>query len=423
MKVLLVNCALIVLLLVALEVVLTVFRPIGTYYIESEAPGWRWKDSPYRTAILMEGRRGGNFWEPNETNQLGLRGQDIIYDNDTRVVLLVGDSQIEAPTSRREEMPERILEQALNKHAQKKFKVFSIAASGWSQDQQLLALQEYFTRFRADLVLLWHTPANDFWENAFPDRSTTSASQPAGHLKPVFALAEAASDDVELFEFGRRSPLVNVMRRSNVGRGVLVFLSRVGFFRFDNDAALRQWLDKIPTGLGHSSVEEAQCPTQKVPVWKFVYDYDQYAGGAVTLESDEAIEESRSHLTPFLETLSPRDKYAKQITRALLKKIKRLAETNGAKLQVFAPEFKLGGKVHFSEARCVVHRGAFFRINPDLLAPITEWKDEVNFEKVPIEIAPYGMSSITVDRRSDAHLNFFGNKLVMEKIVDMVNSQ
>ena len=63
-------------------------------------------------------------------------------------------------------------------------KVFSIASAGWGQDQQLVWLKKYFEQFRADAVVVWTTPVNDYWENTFIDRSVTTE---AGKLKPTFA--------------------------------------------------------------------------------------------------------------------------------------------------------------------------------------------------------------------------------------------
>jgi len=154
-------------------------------------------------------------------------------------------------------------------------------------------------------------------------------------------------------------------------------------------------------------------------MWKVIDDYDGYADRLITVESDEAIEESRSHITPFLETLSLRDEYTRRITRALLRQIKALAEMNGAEFRVFAHEFRFYGVPFFSGVRCVKRGNRFFRVRPDLLASITEWRNEVNFQKVVLEIGAYGLSSTTVDR-ADRHLNYFGNKLVMEDVAKTV---
>jgi len=421
LKVLSINFGSISLLILLVEALLAAFRPIGESNLS--VSGWRWSDSPYRTYLLDSGIRGKNFWGPEETNQLGFQGRAISYDGDTNVVLLVGDSYVEAAASRFEEIPEVILERSLKSVTAEKIKVFSIGATGWSQDQQLLALREYFARFRANLVLLWHTPNNDFWENAFPDRSRQPAQDGAGHLKPVFTLRDKnnpESYDVELFRPVINSNIAtNILRRFNVGRGILRILARFGW-EYENDIALKQWLHLIPSANGHLNVDESQCPIEKIELWKMINDYDRYADRLITVETDEAVEESRSHLTPFLETLSLRDEYTKRITHALLMQIKALAEMNGADFRVFAPELRFDGRPFFSGVSCVERRNQFFRVNPDLLAPMTEWKDDVNFQKLVIEIGAYGLSSTTNDR-ADRHLNFFGNKLVLEAVAETVH--
>src|SRR5262249_21657048 len=162
----------------------------------------------------------------------------------------------------------------------------------------------------------WHTPNNDFWENAFPDRSRQPAQDGAGHLKPVFTLRDKnnpESYDVELFRPVINSNIAtNILRSFNVGRGIVRILARFGW-EYENDIALKQWLHLIPSANG-LNVDESQCPIEKIELWKMINDYDRYADRLITVETDEAVEESRSHLTPFLETLSLRDEYTKRIT-------------------------------------------------------------------------------------------------------------
>jgi len=120
LKVLSINFGSISLLILLVEALLAAFRPIGESNLS--VSGWRWSDSPYRTYLLDSGIRGKNFWGPEETNQLGFRGRAISYDGDTNVVLLVGDSQVEAATSRFEEIPEVILERSLKSVTAEKIK-------------------------------------------------------------------------------------------------------------------------------------------------------------------------------------------------------------------------------------------------------------------------------------------------------------
>ena len=106
----------------------------------------------------------------NELNQLGYRGQPIEYSDDDYVVLLVGDSQVEANACcDLEALREQALQSALEvAYPDMSFKVFSLGAGGYGQDQQLLALREYTKGYRFDHVIVWVTPGNDVWNNTFP---------------------------------------------------------------------------------------------------------------------------------------------------------------------------------------------------------------------------------------------------------------
>lgn len=137
--------------------------------------GWKWDRSPYKSLANLS---------DTKVNQLGLRGRSIIDGKDKFVVVLVGDSYLEAGAQPFEDMPEQIFERELiERWGVLNARVSTVAAAGWSQDQQLLALESYFHRFRADLVLMWLTPFNDYWENTFVDRSVGPI---AGPLKPTF---------------------------------------------------------------------------------------------------------------------------------------------------------------------------------------------------------------------------------------------
>ena len=104
----------------------------------------------------------------NETNEFGFRGREIRYEKTDYVVLVVGDSQVESEYGAFGKMPERRLQYHLSVLTGKPIKVFSLGAGGYGQDQQLLALKNYFGEYTADLVVVWETPGNDVWNNMFP---------------------------------------------------------------------------------------------------------------------------------------------------------------------------------------------------------------------------------------------------------------
>jgi len=218
-----------------------------------------------------------------------------------------------------------------------------------------------------------------------------------------------------------------MLHRSNMGRILLKLGVGLGILDIrniqPNELALRTWLSLIPAAEGHETLSQAQCPAEVVSQWKFNAYYYEYTGRAVTLATDEGLEESRSHLTPFLVPLSLRDEYTVRITRALVERMKALAELHAAEFLVFAPEFTFNGVPFFSEVRCAKKDGQFYRVDSDLLKPMEAWKTSVNVEKLIIEIGHYGLESVTVDRRDPVHLNLLGNKLVMEALAKRIHSR
>jgi hypothetical protein len=421
-KVIAVNFVVIAILLVLLEFALEAYHPIGNRQLLEW--GWRWRESPYRARLIDTGLRGPKFYRDEEENQLGFRGRTIRYDDDTKVVLLVGDSQVEAASLPFDELPEVLLEQAVKTSTVKKVAVFSVGAAGWSQDQQLLALREYFRKFRADIVLLWHTPGNDFWENTFPDRSTASTKRGAGHLKPAFLLKDYHKADANELEFYQPPESIvrfAILHKFNLGRGVQKALARLGLVDWESlkDAILNDWLQRIPPPHGHVSVDQSTCPAKVLTFSAIMNEFDRSDSRLVTVDmSREAVDESRSHITPFLEVLSARDEYSVRVTRALFQQIKALVESNGATFKAFVPEFSSTPEPDRVEIRCAKFGGRFFRVG-SYRSPILQWRDELNVEEVAVEIGNYPRA-LLLGGRSDPHLNYFGTRLVMEALAKSV---
>jgi hypothetical protein len=263
-KTLTINVLVVAGLLAGVEIFFRTVHPIPDLWnTENSKIGWRWRESGWRTWLIETGVRGAYFWDADEANQLGFRGQKISYEDGDFVTLLIGDSQVEAAASRLEEMPEAILQRLLQR-----------------KDQQLLALREYFDTFRANLVLLWHTPSNDYWENTFPDRSVGLIKDGAGHLKPTFLLQ--GNDDLELFSDSVRptATWIDVVHSLNLGKGLLYILSQFGYDlkRLQaNETSLKAWLQLIPPAIGHKTVDKTQCPSQVIHQGRFFQQYDELA--------------------------------------------------------------------------------------------------------------------------------------------------
>ena len=118
-----------------------------------------------------------------QRNELGYRGRKISYSSDDFVVLLLGDSQVEAMALPFDAIPERLLERALQERG-RHVRVFSVGTGGYGQDQELLALEEYFQTHRADLVVLWQTQSNDIWNNLFKTYMLNRNPKPTFWLDP-----------------------------------------------------------------------------------------------------------------------------------------------------------------------------------------------------------------------------------------------
>ena len=364
------------------------------------ASGWGWDQSPRRNLAASD---------DTGHNELGLRGVTFSYDTDDIVVLLLGDSQVEAATSSRNMMPERLLEAHLAKqYLPRSIKVFSLASSGWGHDQQLLALERYFRAHRADLVLQWITPGNDFWENAFPDRSVTAE---AGHIKPTFWF-----DGHEL-----QGPFfTGAVHLSNVRLWDLVLRARLTFMqRTFQQAILDQWLTQLPPDDRQQTPEQtltcARYPTiDQNELLKELFTLSATRG--VVVRTIEDVEHSRSHFSPYIEPRSAKDRYLVDITRALVARIQHVAQAHGAAFRVFypiRPDFDDLGK---KGLRCIeTTTGKQFVARWDMLALV----QSIVEEDALIAVSVPGGEELSVDP-TDRHFSDKGNDRAMHILAEEV---
>jgi hypothetical protein len=323
-------------------------------------------DEPKPTMSGWRGVYAASF----ELNQLGYRGQKIEYKDDDFVVLLVGDSQVEAKACALEAMPERRLEAYMNESGAwggRRVRVFSVGASGYGQDQELLAMREYFARFRADLVVLWETPINDLWNNVFP------TSFPAdGTPKPTFWLEGGAlRGPSELIgQPIRETPKLKLMQ---------IFTKKS---RWSRDG---EWERRLPppyTPLTDAGGEEVKDD------WQRQYDTDF---NPMRLENPA---NEKSHLTIFLTPRSPRTAYGLDLMRLLILEMQRDSASRGARFAAFVTDnagseehihvegvHRLNGKLYrtsraqYSDNLAYFNRGFEFLTLPVTLA---DWKATPN---------------------------------------------
>ena len=245
-----------------------------------------------------------------ERNQLHYRGQPIEYSDSDYVVLLLGDSHVEALGCDFAAMPEPILERHLNDVSPRpRVKVFSLGASGYGQDQQLLALKEYFCDRRADLVVLWQEFGNDVWNNMFPTHWVIN-----GHPKPTFRLSDGRL-------IGPALPEGQVTHsRSSIRLVDLVF----------NNWQKRQGLDQR----WEPFLPEAYRPRSE-PNGEVNDFFEKMWDASPELNTNDVLSIEKSYLSIFLEPPSARFKYGMDLMRKLTGEIESTATNKGAGFCIF----------------------------------------------------------------------------------------
>lgn len=246
---------------------------------------------------------------PNEVNQLNFRGHPIDYDDDDFVIVLLGDSQVEAQACAYGWMPESRLQHHLNVEHGKKTRVFTIGASGYGTDQQLLALKGYLRKYRADLVVLWQSPVNDVWNNMFPTNWPAN-----GTPKPTFWLENGELKGPN-FYLGE-----TIDKTSRIG-----FVNLINRLTFDKDLD-GAWEKKLPEA--YVPISTYQGPVNET--WQYSWD----RGGM----RDENLATEKSHMSISLIPRSKRMQYGLDLTHLLLQEIDKVTNEQGGKFVIFVTE-------------------------------------------------------------------------------------
>ncbi|MGD2180349.1 hypothetical protein [Lusitaniella coriacea] len=315
----------------------------------------------------------------SEENQLGFRGNPIKYSPDDFVIILLGDSHVEAGACIYDRMPERRLEHHLNTLG-KKVKVFSVGAWGYGQDQQLLALREYYQQYRADLVILWQTPENDIWNNMFPTHWPAN-----GTPKPTFWLEG------------------NQLQGPNYKIGDKIPSSRLGLL-------LHRVLKSSPK---RDDAWEKRLPSSYVPLTDYQgtvnQEWQQRWNSDLGFMKAENLASEKSHLSIFLSPQSPRMNYGITLTRKLIKAIESEVIENQGKLLIFRPQKP--SKDRLLGEQIFVLNDKYYRASQE---QFQETIEEINqgFQEVliPIGIEDYRVSL------EDGHLNQNAVDVVMKDL-------
>lgn len=323
---------------------------------------------------------------PQEKNQMGFRGHPIGYGDSTFVIALVGDSQVEATHLAWDWMPECRLEHYLEELYGRDVEVVSVAAQGYGQDQQLLALEYYFRNFRADMVVIWETPANDLWNNTFPTHWPAN-----GWAKPTFWIEDGrlAGPSEQLGERIQQPSLkIAALLESVLGGN-------------DRDGA---WEYRLPEAYSPDSIWPGEVRD----------DWQQRWETNLGLMRDENLATEKSHLAIYLTPRSARMQYSIELTHMLLERIDSLAGSNGASLVLFSVAGPPDPTGDVDEATYALD-GAFYHVSREQYrSNIEEYNSGFDFYQIPLRIENWKMGPL------NSHLNEHATDLLMQDLAFII---
>jgi hypothetical protein len=225
-------------------------------------------------------------------NQLGWRGQPWRQRQPADFVVV-----ITGPSECTECAPEDTLDQVLERELLRfnpNAHVVNLGSRGYSQDQEFLALHEYFIHERADLVITWSSIARDVPANTFRGIRINASET---RLKPTFVFR---NNDI-------RGPT------EAIGQAVYDFkLTTLWRPLFSNPD--RAWARSLPAASPGADTAPPGIATQ--------------------LHVNDALEEQR---TPWSIWLTPRPErvtYGVDLTRSLFRHMRDLAALHGARFIV-----------------------------------------------------------------------------------------
>lgn len=258
----------------------------------------------YKPLLVISGWK--SFCSELERNQFGFRGQSIEYSDNDFVIVLLEDSQVEAHACSYWWIPGRWLQKHLNAF-DKHVKVFTLGTSGYGQDQQLLVLREYYKTYRADMVILWQSPANDIWNNMFPTHWSAN-----GIPEPTFWLENGELQ-------GPSEQLGKPLQTSLIK---LIELWRRAFAPVRQDKVWEQFFPQPYTPLtDYDGPINQECQEE----WN----------AGLGLMRDKNLDNEESHFAIFLTPPSERMKYSLELTRKLLQEIETLVNSHNGEFVIF----------------------------------------------------------------------------------------
>jgi len=320
-------------------------------------------------------------------NQLGWRGQKIDIAPDDFVVVLVGDSHVACRICPPDETTDVILQRALRQY-NPKARVVNVGTGGIGTDQELLALEEYFKQYRANLVLLWLTMGNDIWNNTF---RTTSLNGKRARLKPTFWIQNG--------ELRGPTELPGTRVDPDYSLRLVAFIERL---LHDPEA---EWAVHLPP---------ADPGTASPP-----------DGATRSYQTVETVETQQSHWAIWLNPRPARVDYGIELTRVLLSRMRDVAKSHGAGFAMFQHDHhspaSIANFIRMKHPRyspgtvALTHGGHWYLADPEMYRKARE--DTVR--GFPFMHVPITLENARVSDR-DLHLNLEGNRQVLGDLAAMM---
>lgn len=326
---------------------------------------------------------------PNECNYLGFRGAEITYSPDDYVVVLLGDSLAAAWYLPFEQMPERRLEQYLKQY-KKNVKVVTIGTHGYGQDQQLLALKEYYKKHRADLVLLFLSIRTDIEDNIFPESGNNHT------IKPTFWIENG---ELRGPTEGWLEPVGTQMKLS--------LLWKSYFGKSLGETRLEMWKKKIlPPPYQPMTHYQGKADTTWNDLWK--------------QNPREVYKDIEYEREVFANQLTPRSKmrdYGIDLSRRLFTKIRELVEIKKGHFIIFKEERPW--EIQYTDSERVNYmNGKYYKLSMrqyhDTLKKLL---DGFEHYRIPLDLDSYTVSA------EDTHLNQKAIDKLMNKLALIISGK
>ena len=275
-------------------------------------------------------------------NQFGWRGQPARrHQPGEFLVVLTGAAAVECLRCPPNETLDAMLERALHRY-NPDARVITLGGAGYGQDQEYLALHEYFAIARADLVITWASIADDVPANTF--RAVRRSARP--ELKPSFAL--------------RGKDLVGPTELIGepVYKSKLSILVRPWFIDID-----RNWTILLPPA-------DPGAPSPP-------------PGATARMRVDDRLEQQRSSWSIWLTPRPARVKYGIDLTRTLLSHMREVATLRGARFALLLTPAANGQP---AAPVALEHDGHWFLADPAMrAAAIAEVSDGFDTLTLPAE--------------------------------------